>query len=71
MSYGRTIPKGYLPAFSVDTEEEAQRLLTETCPTNRNGQFVAPELVEEQTLEHLYEFGRRLERRYNQWKEKQ
>jgi hypothetical protein len=30
------------------------------CPTNAEGQFVAAELAEEQTLDKLYAFGERL-----------
>jgi hypothetical protein len=46
--------------YSVDTEEEAQSLLIAACPRNRHGEYVAPELVEEQTLENLEAFGDRL-----------
>jgi len=46
--------------FSVTTEEEARRLITLTCPTNINGEHVAPELAREQTLENLYAFSDRL-----------
>ena len=48
--------------FSVDTEEEAKKLLVVACPTNINGQYVAPELAREQTLENLYAFSDRLDR---------
>jgi len=48
----------------VDTEEEAKSLLTLTCPTNVNGEHIAPELAEEQTLDNLYKFGERLKRGY-------
>jgi hypothetical protein len=57
---GRTVDRGFLPVFSVDTEDEAKMLLTMACPTNISGEFVAPELAEEQTLERLYAFGDRL-----------
>ena len=46
--------------YSVDTEEEARTLLVATCPTNLEGEFIATELVHDQTLEHLYAFGDRL-----------
>lgn len=65
MGYGVTIPKGALPVFSVDTEEEAERLLLLTCPTNLNHEYVAPELVREQTLGNLTSFARRLKRGYD------
>ncbi len=60
MRYGRTVPEGFLPVYSVDTEEEAQRLLVATCGTNYEGEFVARELIEGQTLRALCEFGERL-----------
>lgn len=56
-----TIPKGSLAVYSVDTEEEAQSLLVMSCGTNIKGEFIARELVEEQTLENLDAFGARLE----------
>ena len=61
MGFGRgPVPDGKLPVFSVGDEAEAKLLLTMTCPTNMDGDFVAPELAEEQTLENLYAFGDRL-----------
>ena len=62
MGYGRgPIPDGRLPVFSTDTEEEARQLLVLTCPTNLRGEFVAPELAKEQTLENLQAFSDRLQ----------
>jgi len=58
--FGRTIPEGFLPVYSVDTEEEARQLLVMACSTNVNGEFIARELAHEQTLENLYAFGNRL-----------
>ena len=55
-----SIPKGFLPVYSVDTEEEAHRLLVAACGTNLDNEFVARELVHEQTLENLYAFSDRL-----------
>lgn len=60
MRYGRSVEDGFLPVYSVDTEEEARRLLVAACPTNIAGEFVAPELAEEQTLANLRALGRRL-----------
>lgn len=60
MGYGVSVPRGSLPVFSVDTEEEARRLLVAACPTNLKGEFVAAELVHEQTLENLEAFSDRL-----------
>jgi len=50
--------------FSVDTEEEAYRLLILACPRNEAGEFIARELVEEQTLENLQAFSDRLANAY-------
>lgn len=64
MGYGVSVPEGSLPVFSVDSEEDARRLLVLTCPTNINNEFVAPELAEEQTLENLSAFSDRLAAAY-------
>lgn len=61
MRYGRTVEEGFLPVYSVDTEEEAKRLLVIACPTNLHGEFVSPELATDRTLDSLRAFGRRLE----------
>jgi hypothetical protein len=52
---------GFLPVYSVDTEKEARLLLTMACSTNYQGEFVARELVQEQSLENLQAFSDRLE----------
>jgi hypothetical protein len=67
--YGRTVEEGFLPCYSVDTEEEAERLLVRACPRNVNQEFVARELCEEQTLDRLFAFGERLARLHRQMKE--
>lgn len=65
MRYGRgACPDGFLPVFSVDTEDEAEQLLVASCPRNGSMQFIAPELAQEQTLDNLYAFGDRLRERY-------
>lgn len=56
--------------YSVDTEEEARNLLVLACPTNVNGEFVAPELAEEQTLDNLNAFSERLHRAHQLLKDK-
>jgi hypothetical protein len=61
VEYGRRVRPGSLPVFSTDTEEEAHALLTLSCPMNYHGQFVAPELVKEQTLDNLIRFSDRLQ----------
>lgn len=50
--------------FSVDTEEDAERLLILACPRNLNGEFIARELTDEQTLENLQAFSDRLAKAY-------
>lgn len=60
VSYGRSCPRGHLPVFSVADEDEAKDLIVAACPTNINGDYVATELAEEQTLENLYAFSDRL-----------
>ena len=60
--------QGFLPVFSVETEEEAVALLTMACPRNLDGEWVARELAEEQTLENLYAFGDRLRVLYEKLK---
>lgn len=60
MRYGRTVEDGFLPVYSVDTEKEARALLVLACETNMNGDFVARELAQEQTIERLFAFGDRL-----------
>ena len=62
MRYGRSVPSGFLPVFSTNTEDEARALLTLACPTNRDGDFVAPELAREQTIDNLMAFSDRLQR---------
>ena len=54
------VPEGYLPCFSVGTKEEARSLLVMTCSTNKEGDFVARELAQEQSLENLSCFSDRL-----------
>lgn len=63
-----TVPEGFLPVFSVNTEEEAQRLLMLACKRNYAGELIAPELAQEQTLDNLWAFGDRLEGLYKAMK---
>lgn len=58
--------KGFLPIFSVNTDEEANALLIRACKFGLNGEYIVPELAEEQTLENLYDFGDRLRAIYKQ-----
>jgi hypothetical protein len=45
-------------------------LLVAACGTNKDGEFIARELVEEQTLENLYAFGDRLQAVHQQMKKR-
>jgi len=65
VAYGVSVPKGHLPVFSVGSAAEAKYLLRLTCPTNARGQFIARELVLEQTLQNLAAFGERLRRQHD------
>lgn len=60
MGFGPKLPDGYLPVFSVDTEDEARALIVLTCPLGRDGHYYARELAEDQTLENLQRFSDRL-----------
>jgi hypothetical protein len=53
-------PDGFLPVFSVDTDEEARRLIVATCKLGNDGEYYATELLREQTLENLMKFSDRL-----------
>ena len=53
--------------FTTDTREEAEALITLACPMNSAGQYVAPELAQEQTMENLDAFGSRLKHLYNKF----
>lgn len=56
-----TVPKGHLPVFGCDTEEQAKALITATCSLGYQGEYIARELAEEQTIESLSVFSSRLE----------
>lgn len=56
--------------FSVETEVEATRLIARTCSRQMNGEYIAPELRDEQTLENLYAFSDRLAAAYERMKGK-
>lgn len=60
VGYGTVVPDGRLPVYSVDTEEEARLLIAATCQRSLSGQYIAPELAQDQTLENLYAFGVRI-----------
>lgn len=60
-------PAGRLPVFTVNNEEEAKLLVSLACPTNAQGEHIAPELAEEQTMENLYSFSDRLNDIYQKY----
>jgi hypothetical protein len=60
VDFGPKVRNGSLPVFSVADEEEALELLTLCCETNIRHEFVARELVMEQTIENLQRFSDRL-----------
>jgi uncharacterized membrane protein len=39
VSVGRTVPKGFLPVYSVDTAEEARSLVVATCSRGLDGKY--------------------------------
>lgn len=61
VGFGAKLPDGALPVISVADAEEAQSLITLACQTNVHGDPIAPELVEEQTLENLEAFSARVD----------
>lgn len=64
VTYGRKCPEGFLPVFSVDSEQEAIDLLTLTCPKNAMGQWFSRELAMNQSLETLDSFSDTLHEAY-------
>ncbi len=63
-----TVPKGFLPVTSVGSEEEAKALLISGCSfDSKLGEFFSQELNQEQTLERLYSFGKKLEAIHDQY----
>lgn len=60
-------PAGRLPVFTTNTKEEAELLITLACTMSYDGEYIAPELAEEQTLENLEAFSDRLEDLYNRF----
>ncbi len=56
-----------LPVYSVGSEKEAQDLLVLACSTNYKGDFIAKELMHEQTIDNLEAFGDRLNQIHNDY----
>lgn len=69
MGFGRgPLPKGTLPVFSTNTEQEAHDLIVLCCPMGYDGKYYARELAEEQTLENLQKFSDTLARAWKAMK---
>jgi len=64
VAFGPKVPNGFLPVFSVDTEDEARELITLCCPLDHAGKPYARELAREQTLENLERFSDKLAQGY-------
>jgi len=64
------MPKGFLPVFSVNSEEEARKLIVATCSRGADGKFYSAELAVVQTLDVLEQFSRKLERVYSLMQQK-
>jgi hypothetical protein len=58
--FGPKCEKGFLPVYSVGSEEEAKTLLSMCCGTNLDREYVARELLHDQSIENLEAFGDRL-----------
>lgn len=64
MRWGRDVPEGFLPVYSVESVEKAEKLIASACKMNPDGDYVADELIPEQTIERLNEFSKRLDDHY-------
>lgn len=60
VGYGVAVPKGHIAVYSTDTEEQARKLITASCPLSLDGEYYAEELAHDQTLENLAAFSDRL-----------
>ena len=70
VGYGRVVPEGRLPVFSVDTEEEANTLIVLACKRSNENTYYARELAQDQTLENLVTFSDHLQKAHGFLKEK-
>jgi len=67
--FGRgACPDGFLPVFSVDTDEEARKLIVATCSRDADGNYYSHDLAAEQSLERLNYLGEKMERVYRMLK---
>jgi len=68
--YGIVCPAGFLPVYSVDTEEEARRIIIMTCSLH-DGEYYAESvagLEGSERLKAFYDFGAKLERAHTHLK---
>jgi len=61
VGYGKKIPNGALPVYSVGDRAEAEELVVMSCPKDYEGRHFARELAIDQTIENLYKFGEHLD----------
>ena len=57
---GECLPVGKLPVFSVDTEAEAEKLVSLVANHTYRDEPFARELAAEQTLDNLWDFAQRV-----------
>lgn len=58
MRWGPQCKDGFLPVYSVDTMEEAEKLVVATCSFNsQDGHYYSNELARDQTIETLMHFS--------------
>ena len=69
MRYGHNVEDGFLPVYSVETEQEAEQLIILTCSLGPDGNYYASELIKEQTLENLAKFSNKLAKYHKLLKE--
>lgn len=69
MRVGTTCPEGFLPVYSVDTEEEAKTLVILTTSIGPDGEYYAMNLAAAQTLEELEAFAQQVDRAHEFLKE--
>lgn len=69
MRWGTQCPRGFLPIYSVDTMEEAERLVIMACPRGDDGQLYSRELAQQQDLDTLFAFGEKLHKYHERLKE--
>ncbi len=60
MTFGLKAPEGFLPVFSVDTEEEAKSLISLACQLDYEGKPYSRELARKQTFANLAAFSDKL-----------